>query len=132
MNIRELKDSLYLKKEDCSPPILVTISGGEIKNLAMEGEAEKKRFCLFFEEMEKPLVCNSTNAQIIASICGSEETDDWTGHKIVLYSDPNISFQGRLTGGIRARAPRNQTQAKPATKPAPVQEAPQDPDDTPF
>lgn len=134
MNINQLKESKYLKKEDVATPILVTITGGEMKNLAMEGKPPEERFLLYFEEVEKPLVLNSTNAQICAAITGSDETDDWVGHKVVLYNDPNISFQGKLTGGIRVRAPKGQ--AKPAPKPAPAP-APAPPqaaneDDTPF
>lgn len=62
------------------------------------------------------MVLNATNGQIIAGIVKSEETDTWPGNKIVLYDDPNVSFAGKLTGGIRARAPRGQA-AKPAAAP---------------
>ena len=76
-------------------------------------------------ECDKPMVLNSTNGQIIAQITGSDDTDHWTGHKIVLYNDPNITFAGKLTGGIRARAPKNQpAKAAPAPTPAPVQASP--------
>jgi hypothetical protein len=34
------------------------------------------------------------------------ETDDWIGRKITLYLDRTVEFQGRVTGGIRIRAPR--------------------------
>ncbi len=62
---------------------------------------------MHFQEVDKPCVLNSTNGQIIASITKSEDTDNWAGHKIVLYDDPNVSFGGKLVGGIRVRAPRN-------------------------
>jgi hypothetical protein len=66
------------------------------------------KWCIAFPELEKPMVLNSTNGQIIAQITKSEDTDHWTGQKIVLYDDPTVSFGGKLTGGIRVRAPRNQ------------------------
>ena len=59
-----------------------------------------------FDENDKPLVLNSTNGQIMQQITGSPESDDWTGAKVVLYHDPNVSFGGTLVGGVRIRAPR--------------------------
>lgn len=120
-HINQIKQSNFLKKEDCGTTgILVTIRGCEEQNIAKQGAPEELKWALFFNEVEKPMVLNSTNAQIIAGIVGSEETDDWAGHQIVLYADPNISFGGKLVGGIRARAPRlKQPQAKPLPKPQP-------------
>jgi len=94
----------------------------------MEGEPEKLRWVLYFDEAEKGLVLNSTNAQIIGQFLGSEETDTWTGKKVVLYDDPSVAFGHKLVGGIRARAPRNQpatppAAAKPVFKPQPQQTA---------
>jgi hypothetical protein len=76
--------------------------------VAKEGAPEELRYCLSFHETDKPMVLNNTNGQIIAQITKSEETDAWPGHKIVLYDDPNVSFGGKLVGGIRVRAPRGQ------------------------
>ncbi len=104
MNINDLKESKYLKRNDVGDGTIVTITGWETKNVAKENEPEEIKCILHFEEFDKGLVLNSTNAQIIAGILKSEETDDWKGGKVVLYDDPNISFGGKLTGGIRARA----------------------------
>jgi hypothetical protein len=71
---------------------------------------------------------NATNIQLCAQICGSEDTDFWIGKRIVLYTDPNVSYQGKLIGGIRVRAPKPGTVAPPpAPKPAMVEE-----DEIPF
>lgn len=119
-----MKESKFLKKEDCGPGILVTIKDVRQENVAKEGAPEELKWCMHFAETEKPMVLNNTNAQIIAAVCGSEQTEDWVNSKIVLYNDPNITFQGKLVGGIRARAPKNKQpaiarQATPAPKPAP-------------
>ena len=105
--ISEMLPSSYLKKEDCDPAILVTISEIKHENLAMEGKPPELKWVMMFVEQEKGIVLNSTNIQLAASICASQDTDDWIGKKIVLYSDPNISFQGKLVGGIRIRAPKS-------------------------
>jgi hypothetical protein len=65
---------------------------------------------------------NSTNAQIIAQITGSEDTDHWPGHRIVLYNEPSIAFKGKVIGGIRVRAPK--AQAVAPTVNVPVQTSP--------
>jgi hypothetical protein len=37
----------------------------------------------------------------------------------VLYHEPNVEFGGDIIGGIRVRAPRNQSAKPPAAPPAP-------------
>jgi len=115
MNVNDIKQSKYLKKEDCGEGILVTISGVKEQNVAKEGAEPEMKACLFFHEVEKPMVLNSTNAQIIAKIGGHEDNieETWKDLKVVLYNDPNISFAGKITGGIRVRAPRTQAAEKP-------------------
>lgn len=133
-NISVLKNSNFLKKEDCDPAIMVTIRNVSHDNVAKEGAPEELKWVMYFDEFEKGMVLNSTNGQIIAKALGSEEIDDWAGKQIVLYHDPNVSFAGKLVGGIRARAPK----PKAGTKPAPVtrQQEPDDaleePDSDPF
>ncbi len=108
MHISQLKQSKFLTRGDVAKPVLVTIQEIFQDNVAKEGAPEELKWCIAFPELEKPMVLNSTNGQIIAQITKSEDTDSWAGHKIVLYDDPTVSFGGKLTGGIRVRAPRNQ------------------------
>jgi len=122
MNVNDLKKSKFLTKNDVMPPVLATIESAEEVNIAKEGADPEMRWTLTFKELEKPLVLNSTNGQIIAAIVGSEESDDWIGHKIVLYNEPSVSFGGKLTGGIRCRAP--ETNVSQASKPQPKNDAP--------
>ncbi len=120
MHIGALKQSKFLTRADVGRGLLVTIRGVHQENVAKEGAPEELRYCLSFDEVEKPMVLNSTNGQIIAGIIKSEETDNWTGHKIVIYDDPNVSFGGKLVGGIRVRAPRVQAAPQAPASPAPV------------
>ncbi len=119
MNISSMKISNFLKKEDVGTGVLVTIRGVGQENVAMAGAEEELKWCIYFNEYEKPMVLNSTNSQLVAHALGSEETDDWTGKKIVLYNDPNVAFGGKLIGGIRVRAARTHpAPAAPPIKPA--------------
>ncbi len=122
-NVNDLKQSKYLKQQDVGTGVLVTIDRYEEVNVAQEGQSPELKWVLFFKELEKPMVLNSTNGQLIERITGSGDFDDWIGKVVVLYNDPNVSFAGRVTGGIRVRAPKPQGKAaaaKPAAKASPA------------
>ena len=120
----EMRESKFMKKEDVGDGALFTVASCEQHNVAASGAPPEHKWCLSFEEADKPLVLNSTNIQVCERIFGSDDTDDWTGKKIVLYTDPNVSYAGKVVGGIRVRAPKNG--AKP--KPVPVADL----EDAPF
>lgn len=134
MHISTLKQSKFLTRSDVGKGVLVTIKEIYQESVNKEGAPEELKWVVAFAEVEKPLVLNSTNAQIIAQITKQEDTDSWPGHKVVLYDDPSVSFGGKLVGGIRVRAPRNQP-AKPTpvpAKPQPASAEPEDSDNVPF
>ena len=106
--------SKYRKKDAVDPPRLMTISRLEQENVAQEGQPAENKWVMYFAQAQQGLVLNSTNLQLCAQALGSDETDDWMGKRVVLYSDPNVSFGGKLVGGIRIRAPK-----KPPAPPAP-------------
>jgi hypothetical protein len=116
----EMRESKFLKQGDVGNGALMTVTGCNPHNVAKEGVEPQMKWCLEFEESDKPLVLNSINIQLCEKIFGSDDTDEWIGKRIVLYTDPTISFQGKVTGGIRVRAPKKTAQA-PA-KPAPIVE----------
>lgn len=122
--IHEMVDSKFLKKEDVADGKLVTIKGVEKRDVGTEAEPEQK-WVLLLNEC-KPLVLNSTNLALLEKALGSDDTDDWIGQAVVLFNDENVSFGGKLTGGVRVdvnrtkryHAKNNPTKAEPL---APVQ-----------
>lgn len=120
INLSDLKTSKFLKKEDVGVGVLVTISGITQENVAQEGAEPDMKATLHFTELEKPMVLNSTNGQIIARITGASDNIEtaWVGTKIVLFHDPNVSYAGKLVGGIRVRAPKPGSSAGPKAPPA--------------
>ena len=118
MHVSALKESKYIKRADVGNGVLVTITHLTKENVAMENAKPDMKWALHFEEMEKPLILNTTNSQRIAKFLG-EETDDWTGKKIVLFDDPTVSFGGEEVGGVRVRAPKSNTPPKPAEEEPP-------------
>lgn len=113
----EMRESKFLKKEDVGRGAIGTIESCVRMNVAKEGAEPELKWCLTFHEIEKPLVLNSTNIQLCEQILGSDETDQWIGKRIVLYTDPSVMYAGKIIGGIRVRAPK-------ATAPPPVVAAP--------
>lgn len=114
MKIGEMKESKYLKKEDVGDGVLVTIKSIKHENVGLDTQPEEMKYVMYFNEAvnneHKGIVLNWTNIQLAAKACGSEDTDDWPGKQVVLYEDPNVSFQGKLVGGIRIRAPKQPQQ----------------------
>lgn len=102
----EMIESKYLKKEDVGRGVLATVARFEQANVALESQPPKLRWLMFFRELDKPLILNSTNIQLCERAFASDDTEDWVGKQIVLYNDPNVSMKGELVGGVRVRAPR--------------------------
>lgn len=123
MNAHDMMPSKYLKQSDVPAPILVTLGRVEKINLAQEGDTPEHKWALHFAEMDRPMVMNSTNINIVME-CLGQETDGWVGNKMVLYVDPNVVYSGKRVGGLRLRLPK---QAAPRPTAAPDLD-----DDIPF
>ena len=127
----EMRESKFLKQSDIGKAVLWTVHGVERVNVAKEGAEPEYKWAMNFSESDKPLVLNSTNIQLCEKAFGSDNTDDWTGKKIVLYVDPTVSYGGKVVGGIRVRQPKAGVVAAPPPPPAPIVTELTD-DDIPF
>jgi len=119
-SVNDLRSSKFLTKEDCGNGILVTIKSVEKDNVAMDGDDPQYKYTLHFAQQGlKPMVLNMTNGQIIAQITGHAEDIEqhWLGWNLVLYHEPNISFGGKLVGGIRVRSPKPGSVQQPGNEP---------------
>jgi len=109
--------SKYLAAADCEEEdLVVTISEVKEERLGQGNQAEDK-FIVYFNEVDKGLVLNKTNAKSIADLHGGD-TDDWEGKRVALYAT-EVEFQGKRSMGIRIRlkAPK-QKGAKNGSAPA--------------
>jgi len=100
MNINEAFPSKYLKADVDIPEdadLVLTMTEVKIEEM---GDGEQKPV-LFFEEIEKGLVLNKTNANAISGHYGSN-TEAWTGKKVALFAT-EVEFAGKMTLGIRVR-----------------------------
>jgi len=116
-NVDDLKDSKFLTQNDVDPPVLVTIVSAKQYDMSLDREEPRMRWTLSFKELPKPFTLNITNGQVIAAMVGSGKSDDWIGHKIVLYRDPSVMYSGKMVGGIRCRPPKNQPEQKGEANP---------------
>lgn len=132
-NINDVFGGNALKAEDLknSSP-RVTIEHAEIKDFD-----DGKKIILRFAGKDKVLICNKTNASIIAEVLGSSDTDDWLGKSITLTTK-KVEFQGKLVPAIRVvlyEQPPQRRQAPPTQRqemppPDPADDAAED--DIPF
>lgn len=128
MNIDSAFPSQYLKASDLgnSQPV-VTIARVTTEEV---GRDRERKPVVYFEGKEKGVVLNKTNANKIASLVGSRNTDDWKGKAIRLYAT-ETEFGGETVECIRVKSATLPT-ASTAPPPA-VEWDPAGPDaDIPF
>ncbi len=102
-----------MKKSDVFPSKyfkVADLNGGDLEATISSVEWEQvgddeKAVAYFKGNKAKPLPLNKTNFESIEAITGDDETDNWTGSKIVLYPT-TIRFNGVLTPCVRIKAPR--------------------------
>lgn len=102
MNINNAFPSKYLKSGDIpeDADLILTIKEVVQETVGQGEEAESKPI-VYFQEQEKGLVLNKTNATAIAGIYGPE-TNGWTGKRIALFAT-EVDFAGKQTLALRVR-----------------------------
>jgi len=123
----QMLPSKFLRQADVGRGVLLTITGCKEVDVAEDDQPRESKWALTFAETAKPLVLNATNIQSCEHIFASDDSDHWIGKKLVAYTDPTISFGGKVVGGIRVRAPR-----LPAPQPPPPVHPALTDEDIPF
>lgn len=131
-HIDDMIESKYLKKSDVEPAKLVTIKECKKENIAQDNQPAEYKFTLYFNELAKPLVLNTTNIHATAVACNAQQSEEWIGKPIVLYVDPNVSYMGKVIGGIRVRAPKQGAQVPVPAQSVSVAATDEFDDDIPF
>ena len=98
MRMSEAFPSRFLKADDDITEGGVTLA---IKNVEIEKVGDDNKPVIAFRGIDKRLVCNKTNAKVIAKLYG-DDTDDWVGQKITLYAT-DVEFQGDVMRGLRVK-----------------------------
>ena len=121
--VSEMIVSKFLRKEDFDEDRVLTIKGVKLEDVGNQGE---QRWVVHFREVDKGMVLNITSIRVLEGAYG-DDSDGWIGKRVMVYVDPNVSFQGRVVGGLRLRAPKQR-----AAPPPPAAVADEFSDDIPF
>lgn len=91
---KQYQDTNYLGAYILEPnkDAIVTIKKVVKGEIVGENGEKSNGSLLYFEEYEKPLVLNSTNAQTITKIYDTPYVEDWVGKKIQLYQSQIRAF----------------------------------------
>lgn len=103
MRLSEMFPSNLLKSQDVidsGGEMSLTISKVEMKTFERDDNSKDTKPLIYFEE-DKQMVCNKTNAGIIAELYG-DDTDAWIGKPITL-TVKDVEFQGKTVLGIRVK-----------------------------
>lgn len=101
MNINEAFPSKYLKAADIDGNPVVTIASVVEEEV---GKDKEVRPVLYFDDEDKGIILNKTNATNISKLYGYE-TDDWVGKKVMLGTT-YVDFQGQSVEAIRIYPPK--------------------------
>lgn len=117
MNIQNAFPSKWLKSGDIpeDSDMLLTIARVEVETVGQGDEAEQKPV-IYFEETEKGMVLNKTNADTISKL-HTPETDNWIGKRIALFAT-EVDFAGKQTLALRVRLRAPQVAKPSAVKPS--------------
>ena len=118
--ISEMIESKYLKQSDFPDPLIVTVSKIGQLNIAKEGDPADMKWAVRFREFPKPMLLNSTNIKLLEKACGSDDTDDWIGKEVIVYTDDSVSFGGQIVGGLRVRKQESAPTRKATTTTTPA------------
>jgi hypothetical protein len=114
MNIQNAFPSKWLKSSDVEEGDMhLTIKSVKIEDIG-QGDNQETKPVIYFEETDKGMVLNKTNADTISRL-HTPETDNWIGKKISIFST-EVDFAGKQTLALRVRMKTPKTDT-PAVKP---------------
>lgn len=104
--MKVFSESKFLKHQELEgQDWVVTIDRVERQELKNRDNNEiEKKFILFFKELEKGMILNATNMGILNGLFKSDESDDWVGKRVTLYTKDDIEMGGKIMSGLRIRA----------------------------
>ncbi|RVJ23442.1 hypothetical protein [Sinorhizobium medicae] len=121
-SIFDLYPRRYLSSEDLKGQrYTLTIDRVVVEDVGDDGGDKP---VLYFRGAKKGMVLNLTNGDTLATAYGADYTQ-WPGKPVEVYFDPDVTYKGRRTGGIRVDVPASEIQkleqlkreAKPDQKP---------------
>jgi hypothetical protein len=116
-------DQRHLKADMLGPNAAVIV---QILAVKLETVGENRKPVMYFTGHEKGLVLNVTNVRTLTDLFGTDESDDWLGRRIELYTT-GVEYKGQQTLGIRIRGAATAiSQAPPRRQDPPAREPGED------
>lgn len=119
MKISQMIESKFLAKADFEEDQVCTIKSIGQANVGKD-EAPEQRWVVYFNGYKKPMVANITALRVLAAAFG-DESDGWVGRKVTVYVDPNVTFGGKVVGGLRLRPIKNSPPKDAVSQPQSVE-----------
>jgi len=103
MKQQDVFPSRFLKAEDIlDDELTLTITKVETVTLPGNKGEETDKPVAYFKEVPKGLIINKTNWKLIAEATGEEDSDDWVGKQITLFTLDVDAF-GDVVAAIRVK-----------------------------
>ncbi len=100
MKLSEAYPSKFLAASDLNGrDVTVTIESVELESIG-KGSDKDDKLVITMRGKDKKFVVNKTNAKTIAKVLGSDDTDDWSGQRIII-GPREVEFQGDTVWSIR-------------------------------
>jgi hypothetical protein len=90
--------SLDGKKE-----VIVTISKLDTDKVTGQQGRKEDCFVVYFNEFDKPMILNRTNAKAIEKVAGSGLVENWAGTQVTLYVEQGVKAFGEVVDALRIR-----------------------------
>jgi hypothetical protein len=83
--------------------VVVSIKG--VGTAKVQGQNGRKEDCfvVYYNEMDKPMILNRTNAKAIEKVAGSGMVEDWVGVRVTLYVEKGVKAFGETVDALRIR-----------------------------
>ena len=86
---KQLINPDYLGAYSLQPNEVLTLTISKVVKESVKGTGGKKQECMVvhFQEKQKPMILNRTNAKTISKVYGTPLIEDWAGKKIRIYAE---------------------------------------------
>jgi hypothetical protein len=82
---------------------VVTITKLDTDKVTGQQGRKEDCFVVYFQEFNKPMILNRTNAKAIEKVAGSGLVQDWAGTQVTLYVEQGVKAFGEVVDALRIR-----------------------------
>lgn len=83
--------------------VVVSIKGVGAAKVTGQNGRKEDCFVVHYNEMDKPMILNRTNAKAIEKVAGSGLVEDWVGVRVTLYVEKGVKAFGDVVDALRVR-----------------------------